>query len=419
MQIIKFIIFLILPLFSIPIMSEEIELKNVDQYLKEAALNNQELEESFYKWKAALFKINRVKGLPDPKLTYTHFIENVETRVGPQEKNYGLVQMFPWFGKLSTQGDIAQEEANALEQNYQEKKLSLFFKIKSVYSDYYFLAKSRETTKENIELVKYFERVARTKYKSGKASHAAVIQAQIELAKLQDKYQSLSELRMPMISKINAILNRPTDKQIPWPQTIPESQIELNESIITQQLLNKNPSLNALKHQLKKEEKSITLSKKNYLPDFSIGANYIETGKSKMSGITDNGKDPISVSVSINIPIWFGKYSAGVQESVNNHLSVSKKRAQETNNLLSELKMSIYKYRDAKRKINLYRETLIPKSKQSLKVTQQTFETGRVDFLNLIDAQRTLLEMELLYQQSLSEKYKYLAQIEMLTGENI
>ncbi|MBT3234682.1 MAG: TolC family protein [Bdellovibrionales bacterium] len=394
-------------------------LTNLSDYLGYGAIHNQELKAAFYNWQASIAKITRVQGLPDPKFTYVHFIENVETRVGPQKRKYGLMQMFPWFGKLSLKGERALAASKELEQKYEATKLKLFFKIKTLYSEYYYIAKARETTQHNIDLVRYFESVARTKYMAGRAPHSSIIRSQVELGKLEDKLISLQEMQVPIVAQINTILNRNLSQTIPWPKTIPLTKVVFTEHKLEQSLLNNNPRLKALGHMETQRKKSIALAQKRYFPDFTLGVNYVDTAEAKMAGVMDSGKDPMAVTLSINIPLWFSKYGAGVDEATASFHSISHKREQAKSDLTSQLKMSLYRYKDAIRKINLYRDTLIPKGKQSLKVTQQSFEAGKVDFLSLIDAQRVLVQFELMYQKSLAERYKHLAKIEMLIGKNL
>ena len=64
----------------------------------------------------------------------------------------------------------------------------------------------------------------------------------------------------------------------------------------------------------------------------------------------------------------------------------------------------MFKYQDAERKIALYRDALIPKADENLKVIQRSFETGKSDFLSLIDAERVLLEFQLTYERAVADR---------------
>ncbi len=76
------------------------DLQTLPDYLRYVSLNNAELKAKFDQWKAALEQIPQAKALDDPRFTYSYFIEEVETRVGPQRQKFGIMQVFPWFGKI-------------------------------------------------------------------------------------------------------------------------------------------------------------------------------------------------------------------------------------------------------------------------------------------------------------------------------
>ncbi len=83
------------------------------------------------------------------------------------------------------------------------------------------------------------------------------------------------------------------------------------------------------------------------------------------------------------------------------------------------MKLATYRFRDAERKIDLYGDTLLPKARESLKVTESSFRAAGSNFTDLIDAQRVLLEFTLAYERALADCAQSLAKIEMLVGRGI
>ncbi len=395
------------------------ETSKLPDYLTYAALNNPGLKAAFNRWKASLEKIPQVRTLPDPRFTYAYFIENVETRVGPQRHKLDISQTFPWFGKLGLLGDVALEEANIQRQAYEKLKLGLFFQVKATYYEYYYLFRSIYITEENIKLLSYFETVAQTKYTVGKAPQADVIKAQVELGKLEERLLSLRDLKEPVAAKLNAALNRPSNAVLPWPSSIHDYDITLTDEEIIKQIVDNNPDLKALEYKIEKVIKSRELAKKQFYPNIMFGFSYVETGPSSMSGAKDSGKDPLMTMLSINLPIWRDKYRAAVNEADIKRKSAVRQRENRENMIIADLKTSLYNYRDAGRKKELFRDTLIPKAKQALNVTQKAFEAGKKDFLSLIDIQRTLLEFELSYERAMANRAKFRAQVEMLIGRDL
>ena len=173
----------------------------LDSYLVFAAANNPGLKASYHNWKAALERIPQASSLPDPTISYGYFIENVETRVGPQNQKFSLKQSFPWFGTLGNMKEIADEAAGAAYQKFQSQRLKLFYQVKAAYYDFYLLGREIEITKDNMELLKYWESVARTRYKAGLTGSHNVIRAQVELGKLENRLTSLEESKAPLASR--------------------------------------------------------------------------------------------------------------------------------------------------------------------------------------------------------------------------
>lgn len=391
---------------------------NLSDYLTIAALNNPGLEASFYQWKSALERIPQVKALPDPRFNYGYFIREVETRVGPQNQKLGISQAFPWFGKLRLRGEKAGNAARAAQHQYEAAKLKLFYDVKDAYYELFYLSQAIAIAEENIDLLKRLEKVAQAKFRSG-SDVTGVLKAQVELGKLEDRLQSLNDLRGPVLARFNAALNRPISALMPWPRRFDVKDMSLADNELSATLEAYNPELKVLAERISEEETGVQLAKTDFWPDFTLGIDYIDTGASTMSGVSDGGKDPLVVMGSMSLPLWWGKYRAGLREA-ETRLAAARKTLAEKENLLSaELQLTLYKFRDAQRKASLFRDTLTPLAKNSLDVAEQSYKAGKVDFLELIDAQRLLLEFQLSYQRAVADREQQLAHVETLIGKEV
>lgn len=395
------------------------ESSTLSDYLTYAALNNPGLEAAFNRWKAALERIPQVSALPDPKFNYLYYIREVETRVGPQRHGFGIAQAFPWFGKLKLRGDVATEAAHAARKRYEAAKLKLFYEVKDSYYEYYYLAKSVAITQENIALVKHLESVARSRYKAAAGMHPDVVRAQVETGKLEDRYRTLLDLRQPIVARLNAALNRPFETDIPWPGEIAIEDVNAVDEELLSRLAAENPELQALNFEINKSRRAIELAKKDYYPDLNFGLNFVDTDDSSVGNPRDNGKDPVIAMISLNLPIWRDKYDAGVLEAKAQFYAARQDKKEKTNSLSAELKMASYRLRDAKRKIDLYGNALLPKARESLKVTESGYLASTESFTDLIDAQRIFLEFALDYERALADHAQSLAKLEMLVGREI
>ena len=388
----------------------------LDDYVLYAMLNNPGLRAAFDRWKAALEKITPARTLPDPRFTYANFIKEVETRVGTQEHKFGLAQTFPWFGKLDLRGEIALQAANAERRRYEAAKLGLIFRVKKIYYEYYYLAASIDITNDNVTLLTYLESVARMKYKSGAGLQSAVIKTQVELGKLEDRLHSLRDLVRPVVAKLNIALNRPSHLPLTAPKALPEANHDFVDEDLFSLLRAKNPGLKVFDYMAAKEDLAVRLSEKNYFPDLILGLDYIDTSSRSDANPGDNGKDPVIAMLSVNLPVRRQKYDAVRAEAEARRRAVLHDRNEKENLLIADLEIALFGLRDAHRKIDLYRDTLLPKAEQSMKITELAFTTGKAGFLDLIDSQRILLGFQLEHKRALADRARRLAEIEMLIG---
>jgi len=390
----------------------------LSDYLAYAALNNPGLEAAFDRWKAAVERIPQARSLPDPRFNYAYFIQEVETRVGPQRHKFGVAQTFPWLAKLSLRADVAVEAANAERAKYEAAKLKLFYNVRDVYYEYYYLMRAIGVTEESKQLLKHFEDVARIKYRAAAAGHADVIKAQVELGKIENRLSSLSDMRKPTIARLNATLNRPTEAPLPEPTGVVDEGLAASDKEVIQWLKESNPELRAMEFMTEKERRSIELAKQNYFPDITAGVDYIQTDEALMP-TPESGKDPVIAMVSVNLPIWYERYKAAELEAQARFHASQKAFWDKGNLLAAQTEMVLFNFRDAQRRVDLYRDTLIPLGRQSVDETKAAYRAGTTGFLQLIDTQRILLEFQLSYERALATQAQRLAELEMLVGREL
>lgn len=99
-----------------------------------AFINNPSLQADFAAFEAAAQDVPRASSLMDPRVSYTQFVEGVQTRVGEQQFVAGVSQMFPWFGKLRLQGDVARTKAMQSLQSYRASMLIVRQQVKRLVS---------------------------------------------------------------------------------------------------------------------------------------------------------------------------------------------------------------------------------------------------------------------------------------------
>ncbi len=383
-------------------------------YVRYAQLNNPGLKAAFARWRAALERVAPARTLADPRLTYGYFVRQVQTRVGPQQARFALAQTLPWVGKLDLKGCIALQKAEVDRQRYELARRVLVLRVKKAYYDYYYLQRSIAITEDNVQLLAYLEEVGHAHYRGGTGAHEAVLKAQVELGRLQDRLRGLRARRRPVTAKLNAALGRRVVAELAVPDSLPPVALASHETDWVARLKATHPALEMARARARQTALAVELAGKNGYPDLTLGIDYVQTGVAP--GVADSGKDPLVAMVTINLPIWRTSYRAERRAAAASHRSALFASRDEEDRLVVELELVRYNWREAQSRTVLYRDSLLPKAEQALHVAQRAFAAGRSDFLAVIDAQRALLEFQLSHERARTDDGLYAAETENLVG---
>ncbi|NIR48232.1 TolC family protein [candidate division KSB1 bacterium] len=410
-----YVLLLHLNLIQIGLSQENGKTVRLDELVREALENNPEIKSAESRWRAALQRPSQVSMLPDPMLSYTRFAQSVETRVGPQENVFTLSQRIPFPGKLGLKGKMADQEAVASEQRYEATKRDVIFKVKRAYYDLYWVDRSLEILSEYLAVLQDFTRVAEQKYATGQGIQANVLKSQVEISTIMERRLGFEKIRQGVVARINALLNRSQDTKLGKAATIDTTRVRISEADLVDYALEQREELQSLQAMIDKSEHMRSLAKREYLPDFNLQANYIDVSRG-VSQAPDAGKNAWSVMVGLNLPIWIGKRNAAVREA--SELISSNRLAYENlqNRVKSEIKDYYYQLQITGKTLNLYEQGLITQAESSLESALASYQTGKLDFLNLLDAERMLLNLNLGYVKERSNYQKHLADLERALG---
>ncbi len=404
-------------LLLLPLLLRAQAVKPVDQYLQFAAENNPQLKASFNQYLAALKEIPQVGTLPDPQVMFGVFAQPVETRVGAQRANFSVSQMFPWFGTLKAQEQVAAERAKARLQTFEDEKLELFKQVKVTYNDLYYLQKSIEITQENLELLASFKELALVGFESGKAGFADVLRVEIEEEELRNKLQYLEESRQPVSTRFEQLLNVELQEAMTLPDSLWEEQLVQQKSEVFKTILAENPRLEALEHEAQAYEHQQQVAQKMGLPSVSLGMSYTNIAPRTDMEMADNGKDAfIFPQVGVRVPLYRKKYKAMQKQAQLQREATVFSQESMQDQLLTELEQRYTDYLNAQREVVLYRN-LADLAERTLGLLQTEFSTGEADFEEIIRVERQLLNYRLEEEKSRTERNNFVYSINYLMGQ--
>jgi len=374
-------------------------------YLKIAADNNPGLKAKFSNYMAAMEKVPQATALPDPQVAFGYFILTPETRVGPQNWNVSLMQQFPWFGLLKTQGDAATNFAKAEYEEFENEKSNLFFEVKTTYYNYYLIDKAISITRQNLAILQTFKSISLIKIEAGKSTIADELRVEIEINDLENQLLLLLDKKSTLQVKFNDLLNQVVTLQSPdslWQDEMPfEKQATLDSILLA------NHTLKSIDFKINAFVNKEKAAKKMGMPKLGIGAAYTSVGKgtSPMAlNSSDNGKDILLFPmVTLSIPLYRKKYSAMIHEAQYEQESQTNLKMDVKNKLTTVFDNTNTEFKDANRRINLnIKQGEL--AKKALDILMSSYSTDAKDFDDVLRMERQLLKFELEKEKAVTDK---------------
>lgn len=393
--------------------------QSLEDYLVRAQEANPQLQAFAARYEAAINRIPQVSALPDPTLQINHFVDSVQTRTGPQENVLSLGQKLPWFGKLGNREAAATGEAQALWYAFQAQQLTVAKKVATAYYDYAYIGKAIHYSRENLELLNDLRPIVEERVRGG-SNLNSLLRLEVEIGKVQDKLQSFEQKRIAKSAKLSELLALPSDHPLPWPEWEAPEPENLDGIESVSLIERNNPELGMLESRIESAEARREIARLASYPDVTLGVNYIQIGEPDVNpAAPDAGKDAWGVTVSVNLPIWQNKNKAGRSEALSQKQAAESEYQNRLNGLKAEFSSSMALLEDAHRRLELYGDELLNLAKQSVEISQTSYEGGQTGILEVIDSERSLLELQLLHWRAAADAWKQRINIQTITNQPI
>ena len=404
-------LFLLLLVIGVHTLSGETYADNsrltLEEVLREALSSNPELAAQFERVKASQKIGIQVGTLPDPKLTYTEFVSRVQTRTGPQERAVSLTQAFPWPGKLTLRESIADENARSTFFRFEARQRQLVREVGLAFFDYAYLGEAIGISRKNYELLEQLSPTVNTKVRAG-GDLSASLRLEVETTRVEDQLQALREQRAALSSRLESLMGRTPslDSLLPLP-VLSDRPPPIGSLDSLEKQAARHPLIAAAEAGVISADLAERLSRKSPLPDINLGANVIDIG--------GGGETAVGVTVGVSIPLAFEKYKAEREEKAELATAARADIESLKQRLQADLHRSVQSWREATKRLDLYKEKLLPAAEQAMELTEESYRNDKTSVTDLIDSERTLLDLQLMNQRALASAHKAALEIRTLT----
>jgi len=264
---------------------------------------------------------------------------------------------------------------------------------------------------EHVDIAQQAVAAAKIKYALGKVPQQDVLKAQVSLTRLAEHLIHFDQDTDIARVRLNTLLGRD-----------PSAPIEVRgEHIISTQLpsietlekiaLQSRPDLVQMQAALDKSHKEEALAKKSYSPDFTVSAGYMLMPRDSKF------RNNYMVEASINLP-WLNrrKHDAEIAESAAKVTEQDAELEAMRNAAFGQVQEALVEARAAQKLANVYQQSLRPQAEATLHSTVIAYENNRTEFLDLLDSQMTVIDLDLAYLQAVADFEARLADLELAVG---
>lgn len=402
----------------------EIVKLTLDRAIEVALSDNPGLAELNARARALAEVPPQVGTMPDPILTLNALNMPVDTLSLSQEAmtqvpQVGIVFELPFPGKLALREQAASFDAKTAEFNVDEMRLALIRNVHTVWWNLFYLDQALVIVQRNQELLRQFIKIAESKYRTGQGIQPDVLLGQVELSKLLDMEINLKASRQNQSAALNVLLDRPAPSQVILSEIINESLPSIPDVEPLRKIaLDTRPVLSSLRSTVKAARTRVALAKKDYYPDFKLGANYGFRSGSNPSG--GERADFTSIMFSMNLPIFTDtKQDRALAQRKQNLIKEEYGLQDQALQVDMEVEQALADYRSSYEKASLFKTGIIPQAKQTTSSMLAAYRVSKVDFLNLIRSQITLYNYETQYWKAFSSGWQAWSRLEFAIGTTI
>jgi len=129
-----------------------------------------------------------------------------------------------------------------------------------------------------------------------------------------------------------------------------------------------------------------------------------------------------SPMITLTIPFspWTkGKHDYEIKEAMAERQMAKANLDAMRNVALSEVSETFAKVEAAQKSLTFYQDGLLPQAQQSYGAAVAAYQTGQVNFMTLLDAQRTIRDTRMGYYKALVDYQQSLADLDRAVGEDV
>lgn len=363
--------------------------------------NNPTLSKASARMRAAMGRQVQAGLSPNPVVGY-HATEVGNRGTAGQQGGF-ISQRFITAGKLQLDQRIVGTEIDEAHFQFHEQEQRVLSDVRVRFYDALVAQERVELTNELARIGDELVAATQTLLTGGQGTENDLLQSEI----LADRSRILMDnARNELVEawrRLTAVVGTPHMEVAPLVGELDGEAPQLEWESCFARVLAGNPELSAAQARMDRASLMIRRARKEPIPNVNLSVSM------RHHAIT--GSDVANIQLGIPVPIFDrnqGNISAAEAEWM-----VAKKDVERLElDLQDRLAVAFRRYANARQQAERYGDRMLPRAKKSLKLVKSAYEKGQVEYLTLLTAQQTYVQVSLSHLDSLRELRTSLVVIE-------
>jgi cobalt-zinc-cadmium efflux system outer membrane protein len=305
-------------------------------------------------------------------------------------------------------GAVAGTDVSAAQLAYTQSRQLIASQTIQAYDALLSAERHGRDLAEAKRLADEFLQKTQARFNGGTVAKIDVIKAKVEVAQAQN--QLIANERD--VANARAALNRLIGRLLGAPLRIADSlavppPLPPLDSLV-QRALAARPEVRSMAAQRRGASAATSLAKQYWLPDVSIAFT-----RDFAAGVDA----PYTTEIGFGIPLFFWQHRHGeVAESQHHEMELAAMSRDLTAQVVEEVRTAHATASTALRQLLYLRDELLPEAREAYHVASVSYGLGGSSVLEVLDAQRTLLDAESQYTDALAAANDARSQLELAVG---
>lgn len=385
----------------------------LEEIEREAIANNPEIRVAQRRVDVAKARTPAAGALEDPMVMYRNWGTPLQKPWDWNQSQHMFMfqQTLPGPGKRAARAEVTNRQAAESDAQVEVIEREIAVRVRRAYYD---LLRSRDEHRihdQQMELSKQALQSATVKYTVGRVPQQDVLKAQIVMTRLAEHLIMLDQDEESARAELNTLMGRNPDVPLEVIGQYGAARLLPSLDELERIALENRAELKSIAASGSVAEAELSLARKAYTPDFTLAGGYMLMPKGA------EFRNNYMAEVTVSLP-WLNrrKHESEIKEADAAAEVVRSEHDTQVREAFLEIQQALIRARAAERNLKLYRDTLRPQAEAALKSAAAAYEHDRTDFLNLIDSQNMLLDVESSYFKAAANFDIRIADLERAIG---